>query len=80
MPLKDDDKQDDLAAAKVVWEQLAARARGLHCPDHFVEPWRVTVIGDSPAKLRLYVSGCCPKLQGVVSELIRSDPRVSRPG
>jgi hypothetical protein len=79
VPLEDDDKPGDLAEAKVIWEQLAARARGLHCPVHYVEPWRVTVIGDTPAKLRLYVSGCCPGLQTAVTELIRSEPRVSGP-
>jgi len=77
LSLEDDEKQRDMAAARAVWEDLAARARLLHCPEHYVEPWRVVVIGDTPDKLRLHISGCCSGLQVVVTELIRSDPRVS---
>jgi hypothetical protein len=79
---KDDQAQreeDRLAAARALWEDLAVRARGLHCPDHFVQPWRVVVIGDSSEKLRLNIYGCCPKLQVVITEMIRSDPRSSGP-
>jgi hypothetical protein len=79
---KDDQAQreeDRLAAARALWEDLAVRARGLHCPDHFVQPWRVVVIGDSTEKLRLNIYGCCPKLQVVITEMIRSDPRSSGP-
>lgn len=72
-----DNDQQRIAAAREVWNDLAARARGLHCPTHYVEPWRVVVIGDTPASMRLQIYGCCAGLQDVVSELIRSDPRVS---
>ena len=82
MQSKDDRKQREaerLAAARVVWEDLAVRARGLHCPEHFVQPWRVVVIGEASERLRLNIYGCCPKLQVVVSDMIRSDPRTSGP-
>lgn len=79
MPFEDDDRQRDMAAARALWEDLAARARGLHCPEHFVAPWRVVVIGDTRDRLRLQLYGCCPKLELVVSELIRADPRISGP-
>ncbi len=75
-----DQDQQQIEAARAVWNDLAARARGLHCPTHFVEPWRVVVIGDTPARLRLQIYGCCPRLQDVVNELIASDPRISGPG
>lgn len=65
--------------ASAVWAELAARARGLHCPEHFVEPWRVVVIGETPDRLRLQIYGCCARLQDVVNELISSDPRLSGP-
>jgi len=79
---KDDEaqrEQDRLAAARALWEDLAIRARGLHCPNHFVQPWRVVVIGDSSEKLRLNIYGCCAELQVVITEMIRSDPRSSGP-
>ena len=82
MQSKDDQAQrekDRLAAARALWEDLAIRARGLHCPEHFVQPWRVVVIGDTTEKLRLNIYGCCPKLQVVITEMIRSDPRRSGP-
>lgn len=78
MQSRDHDKRNT-EAARVIWNELAARARGLHCPEHFVEPWRVVVIGDQPEKLRLQIYGCCPRLQDVVGEMIRSDPRISGP-
>lgn len=68
-----------LAAARALWEDLAVRARGLHCPEHFVQPWRVVVIGDTSERLRLNIYGCCPKLQVVVTDMIRSDPRTASP-
>jgi len=77
--LEDDTKQRDAAAARALWDDLARQARGLHCPEHFVEPWRVSVIGDTPAKYRLYISGCCERLRTVVNELINSDPRIAGP-
>jgi hypothetical protein len=71
--------QHEMAAAKEVWEQLAVRARALHCPEHFMPPWKVVVIGDSREKLRLQIYGCCPRLQTLVTEVIRKDPRMSGP-
>ena len=82
MDSKDDLKQRDaalLAAARALWEDLAVRARGVHCPEHIVGPWRVVVIGDTRDTLRLYTYGCCPKLGQVISELISTDPRISGP-
>ena len=78
MPLEDDAKQRD-KVAKAVWEDLAAKARGLHCPEHFVEPWRVVVSGSSAGNYRLQIYGCCSQLQTVVSALIKADPRIGGP-
>jgi hypothetical protein len=75
----DDTTQQEMAAARALWEDLARRARRLHCPEHYAEPWRVQVIGDTPDDFRLYTSGCCDKLGVVVNALIRSDPRISGP-
>jgi hypothetical protein len=72
-----DHQHQDIKAARAVWDDIAARARALHCPTHFVEPWRVVVIGDTTARLGLQIYGCCPRLQEVVNELIDADPRVS---
>lgn len=74
-----DQEHRDIESARAIWDDLAARARSLHCPAHFVEPWRVVVIGESPARMRLQIYGCCSRLQEVVNELIASDPRVSGP-
>ncbi len=71
--------QNDMAAAKALWDELAIRARMLHCPQHYAQPWRVTVIGETPEKLRLYISGCCPQLGEAVNAMIRSEPRISGP-
>lgn|GEM_PF-4179645 len=79
MPPQDDQGTRETDAARALWEDLARQARGLHCPDHFVEPWRVAVIGDTPEKYRLYISGCCSQLQVVVNEMINSDPRIAGP-
>ena len=57
-----------------MWEGLAVKARALHCPDHYAQPWRVSLLGDTPATFRLYVSGCCPRLGEEVTEMIRRDP------
>jgi hypothetical protein len=76
---KGDQNQREMAAARGLWEELAVRARLVHCPDHFTQPWRVMVLGDTPAKLRLYVSGCCPRLGEAVNQMIRSEPRISGP-
>ena len=51
------------AQLQALWEDLARKARGVHCPEHFVEPWRVYVIGTAP-KLKLDISGCCPRSAG----------------
>ena len=75
-----EDVQGDKAAAHALWEDLAVRARLLHCPEHFVSPWRVVVIGETRETMRLQLYGCCPRLQLVVGEMIRSDPRISGPG
>ncbi len=77
MQSKDPQEQLDLEAARATWESLAAQARGLHCPVHYMPPWRVAVIGDTPAKLRLQISGCCSNLQVVVNEMIGKDPRIT---
>jgi hypothetical protein len=79
---RDEQKRRDaahMAAARATWEDLAARARGLHCPDHIVGPWRVVVTGDRPESLNLQIYGCCPRLGVAVAEMIRADPRVSGP-
>jgi hypothetical protein len=71
-----DDKD---AQAQALWEDLARKARGVHCPQHYVEPWRVTVIGTAP-RLRLDIAGCCPGIGRAINEMIASDPgfRASR--
>ena len=79
VPSDDDQQQPDMAAARAIWEDIARRAHSVHCPEHFVAPWRVVVIGDTPDRLRLQIYGCCEKLQLVVTDLIKADPRVSRP-
>jgi hypothetical protein len=66
-------------ARRALWEELASKARGLHCPDHFVGPWRVYVTGESRESMRLQVYGCCPKLGEAVKAMLRADPRVSSP-
>jgi hypothetical protein len=72
-------EQAQMEAARAVWEEIAAKARAVHCPQHFVQPWRVDVIGDSPARLRLNVSGCCAQVGAAVTALIKADPRVGGP-
>ena len=65
-----DDKDAQLQA---LWEDLAGKARAVHCPEHFVEPWRVHVIGTAP-RLKLDISGCCPKVGRAINEMIAADP------
>jgi hypothetical protein len=72
-----DHQEREPVDARAVWDELAARARGLHCPQHFVEPWRVVVIGDSPQRYRLQIYGCCPRLQVVVTQMLKADPRIN---
>jgi hypothetical protein len=68
-----------LASARALWEELAVRARLLHCPEHAVQPWRVTVTGETRETLRLQIYGCCSQLQVVIGEMVRADPRISGP-
>jgi hypothetical protein len=67
------------AAARAVWEDLAARARAIHCPEHTIGPWRVVIIGETRDTLRLHSYGCCPRLGEAISQMVRSDPRVNSP-
>lgn len=78
----DDAKQLEearLADARAMWENLAARARGLQCPEHGVAPARVVVTGETVDQLNLQLYGCCDKLGQVIGEMIKADPRVSGP-
>jgi hypothetical protein len=68
-----------LAAARALWEDLASKARALHCPEHIVGPWRVVVTGERPETLNLQIYGCCQRLGMVVADMIEADPRVSGP-
>ena len=79
MQARREQEQNQAAAARALWDELARRARGVHCPEHYVEPWRVTIIGDRPETYRLYVSGCCSKLGDAVNAMIRTDPRIAGP-
>lgn len=82
MDSRDEQKRRDaalLGAARAMWEDLALKARGLHCPEHVVGPWRVVVTGDTRDTLNLQIYGCCDRLGVVVSEMIRADPRISGP-
>ncbi len=67
-------KDDKDAQLEALWEDLARKARGVHCPVHFVEPWRVHVIG-TPPRLKLDISGCCPAIGSAINQMIASDPR-----
>jgi hypothetical protein len=70
---------DDLQHARATWEGLAARARGLHCPEHFAAPWRVVVVGETKEEMTLQIYGCCAQLGVVVDQMIKSDPQVGGP-
>lgn len=65
-----DDRDAQLQA---LWEELARKARAVHCPEHFVAPWRVRVIG-TPPRLKLDIAGCCPRIGVAVNEMIAADP------
>jgi hypothetical protein len=65
--------KDDNDALLALWEDLARKARGVHCPEHYVEPWRVHVIG-SPPDYKLDISGCCPQIGRAINEMIAADP------
>ena len=71
-------KTEHMASARALWEDLAVKARSLHCPEHVVGPWRIAVIGETPDSLRLQVYGCCEKIGRAVTEMIGADPRTSR--
>ena len=66
-------KDEKDAQLEALWEDLARKARAVHCPDHFVEPWRVHVIG-TPPNLKLDISGCCPGIGRAINEMIAQDP------
>jgi hypothetical protein len=68
-----------LAATRALWEDLAMKARGIHCPEHLIGPWRVVVIGETREALRLQIYGCCDKLGLVINQMVREDPRISGP-
>lgn len=68
-------EQDQHAQLQALWEDLARQARGVHCPEHYVEPWRVHVIGSPPA-LKLDIAGCCPKIGQAINKMIAADPRI----
>ena len=70
--------QDQNAELRALWEDLAVKARIVHCPQHYAEPWRVRVIG-TPPRLKLDISGCCPKIGAAINDMIRNDPRISGP-
>jgi hypothetical protein len=80
-PLEQQKQRDAalLVAARATWEDLAARARGVHCPDHVASPWRVVVVGETRDKMRLQIYGCCERLGQAVTEMVRADPRISGP-
>lgn len=63
-------------SARKLWDELALKARAIHCPEHFVAPWRVVVIGDTP-RLRLQVYGCCERIGQAVTAMVNADPRVA---
>ena len=67
-------------ARQALWEDLASKARGLNCPEHFVGPWRVVVTGDSRETMRLQVYGCCERIGQAVTAMLRGDPRLAHPG
>lgn len=66
-------KDEKDAQLEALWEELARKARGVHCPQHFVEPWRVSVIGTPPA-LKLAIAGCCSRIGQAINEMIAEDP------
>ena len=76
------DKERDaevLRERRALWEDLAAKARGLNCPTHYVGPWRVVVIGETRESMRLQVYGCCERIGQAVTAMVRADPRIAHP-
>ena len=69
--MAEQDEKD--AQLEALWEDLARKARSVHCLEHYVEPWRVYVIGSAP-KLKLDIAGCCPRIGQAVNEMIAADP------
>ena len=66
-------KDDNDAQLQALWEDLARKARRVHCPEHFVEPWRVHVIGSAP-RFKLDIAGCCPRMGAAINAMIAADP------
>lgn len=66
-------KDEKDAQLQALWEDLARKARGVHCPAHYVEPWRVSVIG-TPPNLKLDIAGCCPRIGQAINQMIAADP------
>ena len=66
-------KDDKDAQLQALWDDLARKARGVHCPQHYVEPWRVHVIGSAP-NYKLDISGCCSQIGQAINEMISTDP------
>ena len=65
-------KDEKDAQLQALWEDLARKARAVHCPEHYAAPWKVGVIG-TPPKLKLSISGCCPKIGKAINEMIAAD-------
>ena len=66
-------------ARQALWEDLASKARGLNCPEHYVGPWRVVVTGETRETMRLQVYGCCERIGQAVTAMLRADPRLANP-
>lgn len=66
-------KDEKDAQLEALWEDLATKARAVHCPEHFVGPWRVHVIG-TPPRLKLDIAGCCPRIGRAINQMIADDP------
>jgi hypothetical protein len=69
----------EAVASKALWEDLAVKARGLHCPEHHVGPWRIVVLGETRETMRLHIYGCCDRLGRAINEMIAADPRIAGP-
>jgi hypothetical protein len=78
-PQGDQRGREGYLARRAIWEDVAVKARLLHCPDHYVSPWRVVVMGETSETLDLQIYGCCAKLGVLAGQLVRADPRLSGP-
>lgn len=74
-----EEREADLRSAKALWDDLARKARGVHCPEHLAGPWRVVVLGETREAMRLQIYGCCDRLGRAINEMIAADPRISGP-